>query len=89
MRIWIVVILGFLSIAATTRIRNTYTKETDINVEFTNIYDGMQGKEFEIVNSTPRVQDMIEGNPIIFSSGSIKFLIRIGTTVYKVEFSTN
>ena len=52
------------------------------------MYLSKQDRSFDVTNSTPRVTDMEEFNPVIFSSGAVKFMVRIGTTIYKVELST-
>lgn len=70
-------------------VREVYNKPVDIKAEFTNAYYALQDKQFTIINSTPNVTEMREGEIILFSSNSVKFLIRISTTIYQIELTKN
>jgi len=68
------------------RIRKSYSTPKDVEAEFINAFLSLQDEKITIVNSTPSVNDMKQGERVIYSSGAHKqFLIRIDTQIYKVN----
>lgn len=62
------------------------TKEK-VDNEFKNGYDQMQPRQFTVVTSTPNLSDFRDGEMVIFSSGAVKVMVRVGQEIYTVGIS--
>lgn len=68
--------------------QRSYTDEAAIKNEFLNAYDRLQSKDWEILTGTPGVTSMIEANPVLFSSGVVKLIFRLGPNLYEIKVSS-
>ena len=56
--------------------------------EFKNIYETGQGRNFTVLNSTPNLNDIEDGEVVIVSSTSYtKLMFRMGQEIYAVNVS--
>lgn len=69
---------------AITRRYPKYDSEEIIENEFSNVAQNAQDKQFVIVNSTPVLSDMREGEFFVYSTGTVSpvLFLRIGTTYF-------
>ena len=74
---------------ALTPILNDYGDKNDVYMEFRNLYDQAQDRQFtQVVGSTPNYTDLRDGEIVIYvstpalSTTDIRLMLRIGTTIY-------
>ena len=77
-------LLALPFLIAATPIYDNHGKDMDkVDDEFRNIYlPSFQA--FQVVPSTPNNNENAEGMPVIVSSGAVKLMFQVGTTVYSI-----
>ena len=67
---------------------NNDFKDTSLDVEFKNIYDNAQAKEFRVFRSTPPLSELrnMEG-AIVSSNTLVYFIFRADENLYRVNVS--
>jgi hypothetical protein len=69
-------------------VATTYKEEAEIEVEFKNLYDNVQAKQFRVFTTTPVFSDLQNGEIVIVSSGVFNVLIfKAGEDIYRVNSS--
>ena len=84
--LWILFFSFFL--VGATPIYNRHENENQVDEEFRNIYLHFQPKQFTVVGSTPSSTDFQNAELVIFSTGAVKLMLTIDTTVYQLIFSS-
>ena len=89
MRIFLIVFFLCSTAYALPPIYNTHDNKIKIDEEFTSLYLNAQDKQFEIMNSTPSNEELLDGQIIIFSSdGYVSLQLRVGATNYQIRVSS-
>ena len=83
-RVWIPSLLLLLGL---TPVHDKHESPDKTDVEFKNLFDNAQGKDFVVMESTPAVSDLIDGQIIIFSSSAVKIMFRQNNEIYAVSMS--
>ena len=78
--------LGFAK-GAYAPLYETYESKEKIVDEFKNIENDLQSREFRVFSSTPNLSDLVDGEIVVFSSGSVKIMFRNLNDVYSVNAS--
>lgn len=84
--VWLLLVVS-VAYAASPQ-QGTYDSEIKIRMEFDNVYNSLQDRSFKIFRSTPAISEMRNGEIVIYSSGSTKFMVRVDTQIFNVSFST-
>lgn len=71
-----------------TRIHLDYSNPNYIRDEFNNAADSLQDKQFFVVNDTPALNDLQDGQIMVYSTGTVNKLIwRRNQEIYSVNGS--
>lgn len=74
----------FILIGATTQINNRFQNEQELYNEFTNLYNTIQTRQFQVYLSTPMALSLKERELVLVSTGTISIVTRIGNSTYSV-----
>lgn len=66
----------------------TYETEPKVRREFQNLYDNVQPKQFMILSSTPSPDSLREGQVVIVATTTLHLMLKQGTTIWFVKFSS-
>lgn len=69
------------------QIGNRYDNESAISFEFSNVYQTLQDKQFRVFKTTPALNDLMDREMVIFSSGAVKIMWRENQEIYAVTGS--
>ena len=68
-------------------LKTTYESYEEVGQEIRNIEKNVQGRQFTVVDSTPNLTDLQDGEVVIFSSGTTRLMFRNGQEIYSVNVS--
>ena len=70
------------------RIHSEYDTKEKIETEFSNVEKNLQGQEFRVINATPTLVDLKDGEIVIVSSNTFnKLMFRQNQEIYAIDVS--
>ena len=82
--LWGLLILPLLGL---TPVFNDYSDKEQIGIEFKNVYDGAQSRQFTVWKTTPGLSELRDGEMVIYSSGTVFLMLRDNQDLYQVQVS--
>lgn len=80
-------ILLALGLMAFTSIHSKHDTPEKVDEEFAHIEKEAQGRQFTVWQTTPNVSQLRDGEIVVFSTGAIKLMYRVGQEIYAVSGS--